>query len=399
MNNSKAWISLFLICIPLYLISSFFSYQVFVQLKTISKPSLSQTPTQTINKFPTPDTSLPRTEICPLTGISYTKVEKAIWDTRRPLAVMIENSADSRPQSGLGFADIVYEAIAEGGITRFMGIFHCAVAYAGNLTIAPVRSARIYFVNLLSEYDPLYVHVGGAGNCDDPNVDPRAKALCAIQKFKIKDLDQMGRAGDFKTCHRLTNRLDHDVAWEHTMACFAEELHKAGAKWGWTNVDKSGVAWNKYFIPWNFSSTSAVTNTSPATTINYSFWDFNKDFQKDYDVSWQYDSTTQLYLRSNGGKKSIDLETGEPLAYKTVIVQLVKETALNDLEKHLLYDVIGSGKGYLFTNGQVINITWSKLNRTSRTTFIDSSTGKQVQLSPGKIWISLVPSKNTIIFN
>jgi len=399
MNNSKKLISFILGCLFFYGISAFGSYKYFTRSQASIAKDQPKSGTVVNNKFPTPDPSLPKNEICPLNGLSYTEPEKAIWSTRRPLAIMIENSAESRPQSGISFADIVYEAVAEGGITRFMGIFHCGVAYAGNLTVAPVRSARIYFVNLLSEYDPLYVHVGGAGNCDDPNVDPKAKALCAIQSSKIKDLDQMGRAGDFKTCHRLTNRLDHEVAWEHTMGCFVEELVKAGKKWGWTNVDSKGVSWNKYFIPWKFTANPILTNTSPALNVSYSFWDFNKEFQTAYDVSWQYDSATQMYLRSNGGQKSIDLETGEQLAYKTVIVQLVKETSLADLEKHMFYDVIGSGKGIVFTNGQAVSVTWSKPTRTSRTVFINSSSGKEMQFVPGKIWISLVPSANKISYN
>ena len=95
-----------------------------------------------------------------------------------------------------------------------MGVFYCAAA-ADNVALAPVRSARIYFTKLVPEYDALYNHVGGAGNCDDPTVDERAKALCFIRRNKIKDMDQFGL--DFKTCHRVTNRLDHEVAYGSTL--------------------------------------------------------------------------------------------------------------------------------------------------------------------------------------
>src|SRR3990172_7795880 len=89
---------------------------------------------------------LPKTEECPINGGKFTKIEKGIWETRRPLAAMIENHVDSRPASGISKADVVYEAVAEGGITRFLAIFYCGVA-ASEVKIAPVRSARIYFVN------------------------------------------------------------------------------------------------------------------------------------------------------------------------------------------------------------------------------------------------------------
>jgi hypothetical protein len=397
MNSSKHTIYLIVIFLALFGASLGLSYAAFKYLpKSASSPTpIANGKNPTPTKKPKVDPSLPKDQLCPLNGAMFTKPEKDIWVTRRPLAVMIENSVDARPQSGLSAADIVYEAVAEGGITRFMGLFYCNAALEGNLTLAPVRSARIYFVNLVSEYDALYTHVGGAGNCDDPNVDNRAKALCKIQQWNIKDLDEMGRAGDFKTCHRLANRLDHDVAYEHTMACFLDELYKVGAKWDWTNVDASNVSWDKNFVSWKFLPAGTKSTGSPATAISYAFWQTNPDFQSNYNVSWAYDAASDSYLRSNGGIKSVDLNTGEQLAFKTVIVEFAKETILDDLEKHLLYDVIGTGKGLAFMNGTATPITWSKLARTSRTLFYDS-TGKELKLNPGPIWISIVPSGNNI---
>src|SRR3990167_8197684 len=75
------------------------------------------------------DPSEPKTESCPLNGRMHTKKAKDAWEKRRPLAVMIENHSESRPQSGLSYADVIYEAVAEGGITRFMGVFYCDAAY------------------------------------------------------------------------------------------------------------------------------------------------------------------------------------------------------------------------------------------------------------------------------
>ena len=384
--------------LAVFMISLGGSFLVFKSLN--SNPSSKQdsknsTTTPTVAKKPKVDPSLPKTEVCPLNGAKFTKSEKDVWVTRRPLAVMIENSLDSRPQSGLGTADIVYEAVAEGGITRFMGVFYCNAALAGNITLAPVRSARIYFVNLMSEYDALYAHVGGAGNCDDINVDPRAKALCLLKTSKAKDLDQFGRAGDFKTCHRLANRLDREVAYEHTMGCFLEELYNAGAKWGWTNVDEKGVSWDKGFIPWKFRAESVKSTGSPAIEISYMFWESNRTFNSSYDVSWKYDSNSNSYVRSNGGVQSVDLNTNEPLAFNNVVVQFAKETSLQDVEKHMLYDVISSGKAMIFIDGVQIDGTWSKTSRTTRTVFKDLK-GKEIQFNPGPIWISILPDKNTV---
>lgn len=72
--------------------------------------------------------NLPKTEPCPINGLKYTTQERDIWNGRRPATVMVENHADSRPPEGLSKADFVYETVAEGGITRFLGVFYCGVA-------------------------------------------------------------------------------------------------------------------------------------------------------------------------------------------------------------------------------------------------------------------------------
>ena len=188
------------------------------------------------------DPAIPRTALCPLNGDKYTEQEKVIWEKRRPLAVMIENHEEARPQSGLSYADIIYEAVVEGGVTRFMGIFYCGSA-AFNIGLAPVRSARTYYLPWVLEYDAFYNHVGGAGNCNDPTVDERAKALCQIDQYRIKDMDQFGIS--FPTCYRNYDRLDHEVATEHTMVCFTDKLHALGEKRGLTAVDENEVRWIK----------------------------------------------------------------------------------------------------------------------------------------------------------
>lgn len=359
--------------------------------------SASPSPSPATGKKSKLDPSLPRTEVCPLNGALFTKPERDVWVTRRPLGIMIENSPDSRPQSGLAYADIVYEAVAEGGITRFMGMYYCDAALAGDLQIAPVRSTRIYFVNLISEYDGLYNHVGGAGNCDDPNVDPRAKALCAIGRNGIKDMDQFGL--DFTTCHRVTNRLDHEVAYEHTMACFLDQLYKVAKERGWGASDSKGVAWDKNFELWKFKTPDTPATGDPATDISYYFWGGSRgvgeEFNNAFDVNWTYDSLTHVYQRSNGGQVAIDHETGEPLKFTNVVVQFARETATGDLEKHLLYDVIGTGKAIAFTDGVAVNATWSKPTRTARTVFKDAR-GREISFNPGPIWISILPLGNKV---
>ncbi len=335
-------------------------------------------------KAPKIDPAIPRTEICPINGLLYPKSYKDIWSTRRPLAVMIENHLDSRPLSGLSSADLVYEAVAEGGITRQMGIFLCDIA-GQNITLAPVRSARIYYTKLVTEYDALYNHVGGAGNCDDPTVNEQAKALCFIRRNKIKDMDQFGL--DFKSCHRLTNRLDQEVAYEHTMACFTEELYKTAVKRDWQNDGE----WEKTFVPWTFKDEGKERGN--VTDISFEFWR-NKP---DYNVSWKYSASDNTYIRSNGGKEVIDLNTQDPIKAKNIVIQFAKEFGPLDEHLHMDYQITGTGKAIFFQDGKAINGTWSKLSPLVRTKFM--ADGKEFIFNRGQTWVEIVPDGNIIEYN
>lgn len=336
------------------------------------------------------DPSIPRDEVCPLNGVMYTRKEKDIWDKHRPLAVMIENSEEARPQSGLSRADIVYEALAEGWITRLMGVFYCNTPLE-NITFAPVRSARTYYVDWVSEYDALYNHVGGAGRCADDTVDDRAKALCQINRYGIKDLDQFGIG--FPDCYRNPDRLDHPVATEHTMVCFSDNLYKIAAKRGWANPDENGITWDKNFKQWLFEDDADRTEQGNAQNIKIVF----AEGYDRYDVEWDYDQLSNTYKRKNGGIVQLDLDTQEQLAAKNVVVQLTKLTGPVDEHGHFLYATIGSGKAIIFQNGKTMVGTWSKKSRIGRTVFFDSL-GKEIKFTRGLIWIELIPREQQLTY-
>jgi len=381
--------------IALYLVSTGISYGLF---STLGKKN-SNTATQTTLTVPSTkpqrhfltDPSVPKDQMCPLNGEMYTKQEKEIWDKRRPLAVMIENNAEARPQSGLSFADVVYESIAEGGISRFMAVFYCGIS-TGNVLLAPVRSARTYYLPWVLEYDALYAHVGGAGNCNDDTVDERAKALCQIDEWRIKDMDQFGIS--FPTCYRNYDRLDHPVATEHTMVCQTDKLFKLAGDRGWTNVDSKGVSWDKNFEPWKFKDDAKEADRGITNTISFVAW---KGYEKDYGVQWDYDKTTNTYKKNNGGAPHKDLETDEQLTAKAVVIQFAKEIGPVDDHMHLLYNTIGTGTGLLFEDGKAEKITWEKEDRTSRTKFISAS-GKEIQFTRGQLWIHMLPTGTAVTY-
>jgi hypothetical protein len=335
------------------------------------------------------DVSAPKTEACPLNGEKFTKSEREAWEKLRPLTVMIENHEDARPQSGLSKADIVYEAVAEGGITRFLAIFYCDIisqAKSGVYDLGPVRSARTYFLDWASEYSdyPLYIHVGGA------NLPGPANALGQIGDYgwlsKRNDMNQFSLG--YNVCRREPERTGKTVATEHTMYCASFNLWEEALKRGLGAVDEDGNQWNKNFVSWKFKDEAA---SGQSLSPEFYFWEGYKEYQ----VKWEYDSQANEYKRINGGNSLIDNNNQEPLTAKNVVIQLAREKATGDAEKHLLYTTTGDGQALIFQDGSVTKGKWSKKDRKSRTLFTDLN-GKEIKFNPGPIWIEILPTGSEV---
>lgn len=389
----------------LYIFSTGISYALFTFVMPAKTISLTGSQTENeenkqvaeeVNDLkPLLDVTGAKTEVCPLTNELFTATEKEAWEARRPLLVMVENHEESRPQSGLSSADVVYETVAEGGITRFMTVFYCD-AQSHEAIVGPVRSVRTYFLDWASEYgnNPLFAHVGGA-NCNHgcPYGRTQADALGQIDKYGWggaggNDLNQFSIG--YPTFWRDYERLGRTVATEHTMYSTTERLWAVGKKREWTNVDEDGVAWDEDFVAWKFSEKELTAGDK--NTINYNFWDSSP--AGDFSVTWTYDPTTKLYLRSITGGAHIDLNTNKQLAFKNIIVMYSTESPANDGYDggHLLYGLIGSGKGVWFSDGNATEVTWKKASRTARTIY--SANGKEIELATGKTWISNLPVGN-----
>lgn len=392
MNKKNIITALFL-----YLISTGVSFAFFSFVSTPPEAIQSGTP-ETTDTGLTIDPAAPKTEVCPINGQKFTKIEKEAWDKRRPLLVMIENHEEARPQSGLSKADVVYEAIAEGGITRFMGVFYCD-AMARDVVVAPVRSARTYFMDYASEYSeyPLYVHVGGA-NCSGEGgackTDKRVQALEQIEKYGWggktgNDMNQFSIG--YPTFYRDYNRLDHDVATEHTMVSSTEKLWKFALGRGWSNLSPEGEDWTETFTSWKFKEDAEQKDRGSVANIAFDFWDGFKQ----YDVRWEYDAAANQYKRYNGGEAHIDLNTNQQITTKNVVILFAKEVGPVDDLKHMFYETTGKGTALIFQDGQVIEASWSKPKRTSRTVFANKK-GQEIEFNTGKIWIEVVATDTTI---
>ncbi len=374
----------------LYLLSTGVSYAAFSFIKPAAKKIAYKPPTPVATKAGTAkfDPTLPKTESCPLTGQLFSKQQREWWEKHRPLGVMIENHQEARPQSGLSNADIIYEAVAEGGITRFLAIFYCQ----DTDTVGPVRSARTYFLDFISEYGsfPLYAHVGGA------NTPGPANALGQIEDYgwgTYNDLNQFSIG--FPTFWRDYERLGHPVATEHTMYATTQKLWDfAASKRELTNIDKKGVRWEEDFKPWKFKDDAPASERGIVQSVNFSFW----EGYGQYEVKWVYDAQNNLYKRENGGQPHKDKNNDKQLEAKNVVVLLMAERNANDgydNNLHLLYGTKGTGKALIFQDGKKIEASWQKKNRESRMLLTDSK-GNEVKFNRGKIWLEILPTGNTV---
>jgi hypothetical protein len=391
--------------IGLFLISLGVSVLVFSAIA----PQTAKNIAQTIGKRSKINLDAPKVAECPVSGQKYTKAEEDIWQTRRPVTAMIENSVDSRPVSGLSRADVVYEAVAEGGITRYLSVFYCGTA-AETVKVAPIRSARVYFVNMAAGYgtSPIYLHQGGANdfcsNCPGGVklrgvIDKTVNAYALLDTLgwrngsKGNDMD-----GGFNIGYPVVVRDQYRLgstpsAWEHSVVADLDEVYKEADKRGFSYKDSEGTAWTEGFTKWKFQDGKA--NTAPAASdIKFGFW----DNQSNYDVEWKYDSSTNTYKRFNGGVASIDQEFGKPqLSASNVAIMFAQEKGPVDQEKHMFYAVTGTGKAIVFQNGEAITGTWSKKSALDREVFYDTN-GKEVEMVRGATWVEIVPAGNSISY-
>lgn len=336
----------------------------------------------------------PKTEPSPINGVLYTVESAEVFMQRRPLAILVNNHVDARPQSGLSEADLIYEAVAEGGITRLLAIYHARDADK----VGPVRSARIYYIDWAAEFYAWLAHWGGSfvpdyekqligtGYTGPWECDPKASSYAYINEVSIASLDQMW-LGD-AAYYRDTSR---GVATEHTGYTSTQKLWEVAPDYypepGWTEYFPFGT--------WLFKDDVDESSRPASQRVSFGFW----DSQPGFDTVWDYNPADNTYLRNQGGQPVVDAETNQPIAAKTVIVQLTDESEFGDKKEHLKYATLQGGAAKIFMDGQEINATWSKPAVRERTRYYHIDTGGEVSFNRGQIWIEVVPTGNVVTVN
>ncbi len=305
--------------------------------------------TQKTTKKSTPAPQ-PTTVASNLTGI---QTDPSI--NQRPVtAVMIENSYDSRPQSGLNEAGIVFEAIAEGGITRFVALWQ------DNLTsyIGPVRSVRTYYIQWAMAFDAAIAHVGGS-----------AEGLQNMRDWNVKDLDQFANSNYY---HRISSRYA-----PHNVYTSIAELNDLESKKGY------GAA--KYTSWPRKTEQPMKTPQASSIDINISSATFNSHYD--------YNPATNSYKRSQGGGAHmvVNQDGVETQIEPKVVLALVMD------QGNGTYGTIGSGYMYAFQDGRLIEGTWKKDSNSGQFTFADLN-NHTIKLNPGQTWVTVVGSQDRVVY-
>lgn len=293
--------------------------------------------------------------VSPLTGSPVSEA-----DSKRPVtAIMIENSPDARPQSGLLDAGVVFEAIAEGGITRFLTLFQEGKpGYIG-----PVRSVRPYYVDWLIPFDAPVAHVGGSKD-----------ALDMLKALHWKDLDQFFNPAPY---HRITSRYA-----PHNVYTSMAELDALNASKGYTSSTFSGFPRK----PDNLSKTPAAAQI-----------DFNISGPL-YNVHYDYDVTNGTYKRSEGGKPHVDEKSGVQLAPRVVVAIVVPFRSIKASDGFReQYDDIGGGPAFVFEDGNVLQVNWAKKDQASQIVFTGAN-GAPVNFNTGQTWITAVGAASDVTY-
>jgi len=287
--------------------------------------------------------------VAPLTGLP---VDAEITD--RVVMVMINNHSKARPQSGLDQADVVYEMLEEGLITRFMAFYQSKSPEV----VGPVRSIRPYNIEIGQGFDAILSHAGGS-----------VAALSIIRDGGYADMDEI-------YAYPKAYWRDKSRKAPHNLYTSIEKLRKGAEEKGYRLGGEVPV--------FRFRKESDSVQGEPGTKIKI-------QYSKRNTAGYEYDPDTKQYKRFTAGKPHMDKETGKQLTATNVLVIASQHRTL-DSEGRLEIDTMGPGEGYLFQRGQALKITWERKDGAIRA----YQNGVEMPLYPGTTWVNIVPTTPTL---
>lgn len=279
---------------------------------------------------------------------------------RWPVAAMIDNHTSARPQAGLQDASVVYEALAEGGIPRFMAVY----AHYEPKLIGPIRSVRPYFVRYASEYPAAMIHAGGSPDGQELLKKLRLYNLEGIKGPTAKYFFRQG----FGTSSLFTRGSSVKIMMEKA------SYFKKKPTYG----------------PWKYVDEAKLKNRGKG--VRGARVDLGAG--RNYTVEYKYDRISNTYVRFTGGRAHADKLTRQQIKIKNVVLLFVPKEKVVDNKGRIELKTVGKGNAILMKDGKSITIKWSKTSDRARTIFTDKY-NKEVKLNRGNTWVTIVPKGRT----
>jgi hypothetical protein len=291
----------------------------------------------------------------PLTGLLVAPALAA----QHPIAVMVDDQADARPQSGFNAASVIWQAPAEGGIPRYMLIF----GEGDPPAVGPVRSSRYYFISWAAEWDALYVHVGGS---------PQAMTALAVSGQG----QLVYNADEFRWGPTYLWRISQRVA-PHNVYTDGSHLRELATRVGAT-APPAGPAWT-------FGPPAPIAERPFGARLEVTY--------PANQIAYRYDRATNTYRRFVGGLPQVDAGDGRQVAPANVVVMTVVFGPLNDgnpSKRRLEAQNIGEGPAWIASNGVTVSGTWRKASLDAPTRFY-AADGREIVFTAGQTFIQVVP--------
>lgn len=299
----------------------------------------------------------------PLTGEEVTEEVRA----RRPYAVMLNNISVALPQYGITQADVIFEVLAEGGITRMLGLFQ-DVSELGS--IGSVRSARSYYIDLTQGYDAVYIHAGGSpqaySDLKAKNIDHIDGVNGNIANVFFRDQGRIRSAGYehsmFTSGERLTDYVDTIESIRHTHA-------------------------EDYVLPQEYVE-DATPDGEAAPLIRATFPGGKR-------TSFEYDETTRLYKIYEYGAPYVDGATGEQVGVPNVLLLFTDVSQIaGDNKGRINVRTTGTGEGIFACGGKAVEIFWQRDTLESPFSYTLKN-GDPLPLNIGHSFICIMPVSST----
>ena len=281
--------------------------------------------------------------------------------TARPYTVIINNISDAQPMCGLSNADFLFEVLAEGGITRCLGVFS---DISGLDHIGAIRSARPYFVELANSFDSIFVHHGGSKD-----------GYAEIRNLGIDDIDALGRGN--AAFYRDQDRLDNGYSLEHTSFADGDDILEEVADLEFTTHREEGVDYG-----FTFDDVASTAAGETATKLTVNFRGYGKT------TRFTYNEEMGAYGAEQYSEGVIDGNTGDAVYFRNVLMMTVDTYAYAG--SLLEMDMVGEGTGYFASNGQMVPIKWSRADNLAPFAFTHED-GTPITLGVGSTYVAITP--------